>query len=67
MYKLHGEKSGNEKINFSVTDINGKKISNKIYSGTDDQTIDITNYSSGIYLLQIQKGNNLFTEKLIKL
>ena len=67
LYKLHVEKSGNEKINFSIIDINGKKISNKIYSGTDDQTIDITNYSSGIYLLQIQKGNDLFTEKLIKL
>ena len=39
----------------------------KIVNGSGDQTIDITNYSSGIYLLQIKKGKSLFTEKLIKL
>ncbi len=39
----------------------------KIVNGSGAQTIDITNYSSGIYLLQIQKGKSLFTEKLIKL
>lgn len=67
LYKLHVENTGNEKISFSVIDINGRKIMSKIYSSIVDQTIDVTNYSSGIYMLQIQKGNNLFTEKLIKL
>jgi hypothetical protein len=67
LYKLHIETRGNDKINFSVIDASGKRIMSKILNGSGDQTIDISNYSSGIYLLQIQKGNNLFTEKLIKL
>ncbi len=66
LYNLHIE-TGLEKINFSVTDVNGKRIFTKIYNGTGDQQIDITKYSSGIYLLQIQKGKDVFTEKLIKL
>jgi hypothetical protein len=66
LYHLHIDQ-GTEKINFSVIDANGRKILSKVNNGAQDQTIDITNYSSGIYLLKIQKGNDLFTEKLIKL
>jgi hypothetical protein len=67
LYKLHVETPDNEKINISVIDMSGKRILNRIYSSPGDKTIDITNYSAGIYLLQIQKGRDLFTEKLIKL
>lgn len=67
IYRLHIEKAGNEKIIFSVMDVNGRKIINKIENGSEDQTIDITDQASGIYMLQIQKGDDLFTEKLIKL
>jgi hypothetical protein len=67
LYKLHIETSGNDKISFSVIDANGKRITSKISNSSADQPIDITNYSSGIYLLQIQRGKDLFTEKLIKL
>ncbi len=66
LYHLHIE-STIEKINYSIIDANGRKIISKVNNGTQDQIIDITNYSSGIYLLRIQKGNDLFTEKLIKL
>jgi Secretion system C-terminal sorting domain len=67
LYKLHVETTGNDKISFAVIDANGRRIVSKVSNGSRDQTIDITNYSSGIYLLQIQKGKDLFTEKLIKL
>lgn len=66
LYKLYIETTS-EKINFSVIDANGRKIISKIYDGSGDQTIDLTKYSSGIYLLQIQKGTSLFTDRLIKL
>ena len=55
LYKLYIEHTGNEKINFSVIDVNGRKIMSKIYSSIMDQTIDITNYSSGIYILHNTK------------
>lgn len=67
LYHLYVERTGNNKISYSVIDANGRRIMSKILNGSEDQTIDITNYSSGIYLLQIQKGSDLFTEKLIKL
>ncbi|HEY5406474.1 MAG TPA: T9SS type A sorting domain-containing protein [Ginsengibacter sp.] len=67
LYKLNIDATGNDKISFAVIDVNGRRLMSKIVNGSGTQTIDITNYSAGIYLLQIQKGNNLFTEKLIKL
>ena len=67
LYKLNIDASGNDKISLAVVDVNGRRIMSKIVNGSGVQTIDITNYSSGIYLLQIQKGKSLFTEKLIKL
>ncbi len=67
LYKLNIDATGTDKISFAVIDVNGRKIISKIVNGSGTNTIDITNYSSGIYLLQIQKGNTLFTEKLIKL
>jgi hypothetical protein len=67
LYKLYIANPGNEKINFSIIDAAGKRIISKVYNGPGYQTIDITNYSSGIYLLQIQKGNDVFTERIIKL
>jgi len=67
LYKLNIDAPGADKISFAVIDVNGRKIMSKIINSSGTQTIDISNYSSGIYLLQIQKGNALFTEKLIKL
>ncbi|MEO8860334.1 MAG: T9SS type A sorting domain-containing protein [Ginsengibacter sp.] len=66
LYGLHIE-STNEKIYYSVTDADGRKIMNKIFNGSGDETIDLTRYSSGIYLLQIRKGIDVFNERLIKL
>ncbi len=67
LYKLYIANPSGDKINFSIIDADGRKIMYKIYNGLNYQTINITNCSSGIYLLQIQKGNNLFTERIIKL
>jgi len=66
LYKLHIETT-TERVNFSVIDPGGRKIMSKIGNGAGDQTIDIRKFPSGIYLLQVQNGAGLFTEKLIKL
>lgn len=66
LYQLHIA-AGTERINFSVIDADGRTIISKDYNGVGDQTIDITNRPSGIYLLRIIKGTDLFTDRLIKL
>jgi hypothetical protein len=50
----------------TVMDITGRKIFNKS-PGAGTHTIDISSYISGTYLLRINKGSEVFTEKLIKL
>jgi Secretion system C-terminal sorting domain len=55
-----------ERYSISVLDITGRRILNKfLEAGT--HTIDISSYMSGTYLLRINKGSEVFTEKLIKL
>ncbi|MEO8412071.1 MAG: T9SS type A sorting domain-containing protein [Ginsengibacter sp.] len=66
LYRLHIEPI-TEKINYFVIDADGRKIMSKIYNGLGDEIIDISHYASGIYLLRIQVGNNVFNERLIKL
>ena len=56
-----------EKIMLSVMDNAGRRIMNRSGSAPGLQIVDITNYPAGIYLLQIQKGTDLFTERLMKL
>ena len=65
LYRLHIE-AGTERVDFSVIDAGGRQIMSKINNGAGDQTIDISNFPSGIYLLRIIKGTDLFTEKLVK-
>jgi hypothetical protein len=66
LFKLNIEPTS-ERINLTVIDQGGRRIMNQGYIGAGLHTIDITNYPAGIYLLRIQKGTNLFTERLIKL
>jgi hypothetical protein len=54
-----------EKIELSMIDAGGKRMMTKT-TGAGVQTIDISNFPSGIYLLRIRKGTDLFTEKLVK-
>ena len=64
-YKLHIETTA-ERVDYLVIDAGGRKIMSKINIGTRDQSIDISTFPSGIYLLRIRKGADLFTEKLVK-
>jgi len=66
LYRLHID-AVTEPVNFSVIDAGGRRILSKINSSPGDQTIDISNSPAGIYLLRIQNGSSLFTERLIKL
>jgi hypothetical protein len=54
-----------EKVELSVLDLSGRRLMNKIV-GVGVQEINISNYPAGTYLLQIRRGNELQTEKLVK-
>ncbi|WP_394760120.1 LamG-like jellyroll fold domain-containing protein [Flavobacterium sp.] len=55
----------NEDASVEVSDMLGKVIfSNKVKAGNN--TIDITNYQSGIYLLNVKTENGSVTKKLLK-
>ena len=64
IYQLNIEAT-NEKAELSLYDAGGKRVMNKT-TGAGVQTINISNFPPGIYMLRIRKGTGLFTEKLVK-
>jgi hypothetical protein len=63
VYQLHITSA--EKVELSVLDFSGRRLINKTI-GAGVQEINISAYSVGTYLLQLRRGNELITEKLIK-
>ncbi len=61
--KIEGDKLMNSKI--SVYDISGKQILNRI-SENSEVNIDISDCSNGIYIIQIDTGEKVYKQKLIK-
>ncbi len=62
------EVENTEKINIIVSDISGRQIIRKEYtsfSGNFHQEFDLSEYSEGTYLLNIQKGNETITRKIL--
>ena len=58
--------AGTERLDLKVLDVNGKVLYKKTTS-MGNQLLDISNFSPGMYWLQLIKDGSLFTEKIIKL
>ena len=60
----------NEKITtpfiLSIKNVNGKEVFHKTYPANDSVHLDISNFSSGIYLLEVISDDFKWVEKLIK-
>ncbi|MFK7783283.1 reprolysin-like metallopeptidase [Psychroserpens sp.] len=56
-----------EDVNISVFDIRGRQIFKNIYesSTTFNQTVNLDNAQSGVYLVTIENGNNKITKRII--
>ncbi|NCU05024.1 MAG: T9SS type A sorting domain-containing protein [Chitinophagaceae bacterium] len=54
-----------EKVELSVLDLSGRRLLNKTV-GIGMQEINISAYPAGTYLLQLRRGDELITEKLVK-
>ncbi|WP_164972707.1 T9SS type A sorting domain-containing protein [Lacibacter luteus] len=53
------------KVELSVLDLSGRRLINTTV-GMGVQEINISNYPAGTYLLQLRRGDELITEKLVK-
>jgi len=54
--------------NLRVLDMNGREVYNKDFNavvGANEISVDISNYSAGIYLLQYNDGQNVRTAKVV--
>ena len=58
----------NNLIKINIYDINGKIISklfeNRLSPGIYEVKIDASNWSSGIYIIKLESGNNILTKKI---
>jgi hypothetical protein len=61
--KIQGEKVINSKI--TVFDITGKQVINK-FSDNAETSIDISEFSNGIYIIQVDTGEEIYRQKLLK-
>lgn len=59
--------SSNDDINIEVYDIRGRRVYNKSFTntGTFDQSINLDNVQSGMYLLNVYEGNRKMTKKIV--
>jgi len=56
--------NGSAKV--SITDISGRKIAEYLNVSNNQSISDLGKFTSGVYILKIEKGKNQFTTKLIK-
>ena len=64
IYQLNVE-AANQQVELTLTDAGGKRLLRKM-AGNGVVIVDISQYPAGIYMLQVTKGRETFTEKLVK-
>ena len=58
--------NANEKAEAAIIDLNGRKLNRSVISGGGNQQINTSALSGGIYMLQVQAGNETFIKKFLK-
>lgn len=56
----------NEKAEAAIIDMNGRKLNRSVISGSGNQQINTTSLSGGIYMLQVQAGNEIMVKRFLK-
>jgi PKD repeat protein len=51
---------------YSIFDLTGKLISSGTFNGTQQTTIDSSDWPNGSYIVQIDTGNNIISQKVVK-
>ncbi|MDB5227754.1 MAG: hypothetical protein JWN78_1947 [Bacteroidota bacterium] len=56
---------GNEKVTIKIINVVGQEIYNEKLSGIQSKTINTTTWAEGMYMINVQSGENNFTQKLL--
>jgi hypothetical protein len=59
----------NTELNIFITDMTGRTLTHsmeQVNQGTFTKQFDLTNFASGVYLISIQSGDSVITEKIVK-
>jgi CHRD domain/Secretion system C-terminal sorting domain len=56
----------NQKAEAAIIDLNGRKINRSVISGAGNQQINTSALSGGIYMLQVQVGNEIMVKRFLK-
>jgi hypothetical protein len=59
------QSSGNKKINITVTDVNGKKVY-ETQTKTSNFKLQTSNFSNGIYFVEVNDGKDKAVKKFLK-
>ncbi|PIF44969.1 putative secreted protein (Por secretion system target) [Chryseobacterium sp. 52] len=54
-----------KKSTFNVYDLSGKKLQNGLIKN-DEESIDLSSYTKGIYIIEIKSGKDVISKKVIK-
>lgn len=54
-----------KKSTFAIYDLSGKKLRNGTIE-SDKETIDLSAYTKGIYIIEVKTGNDIISKKIIK-
>ncbi|WP_068942279.1 MULTISPECIES: T9SS type A sorting domain-containing protein [Chryseobacterium] len=54
-----------KKSTFAIYDLSGKKLRNGTIE-SDKETIDLSAYTKGIYIIEVKTGNDITSKKIIK-
>lgn len=68
VFHIRVNSTNNSPMEYSLTDLSGKAIfigKEEMNIGTMDKTVDLSRFASGVYLLNIRKGEAVVNRKLI--
>ncbi|WP_431132647.1 reprolysin-like metallopeptidase [Psychroserpens mesophilus] len=67
MFNVKINNSNSEDVNISVFDIRGRRIFDNIYKGSSsfNQTVNLNNAQSGVYLITVENGNRKITKRIV--
>lgn len=54
-----------KKSSFNVYDLSGKKLQSGVINN-DQESIDLSSYTKGIYIIEVKTGNDVISKKVIK-
>ncbi len=66
IYQFNGDKLSGNTNQITIYNLVGEKVYESITPEMNNETVDITNQSAGIYFISLRNGNKMYTEKFIK-